>query len=182
MFSAIGRAIRDAATLEHLGGGHGEGCNTRDEGYSNQRRYYHQATMWGFLLCFAATCVATLYDYGLGRLAPYAFLSLPVLLGTAGGVGLLIGPAGLVWVKLHSDTRPLVVRHFGMDYAFLALLFLVSLTGLVLLAVRDTAAMGLTLVIHLGFVLSFLIMLPYSKFVHAVYRSAALLRFAMEDE
>jgi len=177
---AFGSALRDAATLKNLGGGHNEGCNTRDEEFSNQRRYFHQATMYGFLLCFASTCVATIYDYGLGRIAPYPLLSVPVLLGTIGGIGLLVGPAGLLWVKLQSDTRPMLVRHFGMDYAFLASLFLISGTGLVLLAVRETAAMGLALVIHLGCVLALFITMPYSKFVHGVYRFAALLRFGVE--
>jgi len=178
--SAFGSALRDATTLKNLGGGHNDGCNTRDEGFSNQRRYFHHATMWGFLLCFASTCVATVYDYGLGRIAPYGFLSVPVLLGTIGGIGLLFGPSGLLWVKLQSDTRPMLVRHFGMDYAFLASLFFISGTGLVLLAVRETAAMGIALVIHLGCVLAMFVTMPYSKFVHAVYRFAALLRFGLE--
>lgn len=176
--AAVAKASSDAATLKYLDGGHGEGCNTKDEGFSNQRRYYHQFTMWGFLLCFASTSVATIYDYGLGLIAPYPFFSLPVLLGTLGGIGLLIGPAGLLWVKLQSDTRPMLVRHYGMDYAFLALLFMISLTGMLLLGLRETSAMGVMLAIHLGFVLAFFISLPYSKFVHAVYRFAALLRFA----
>jgi len=179
---ALGSALRDVATLRQLDGGHGEGCNTRDDGPSNQRRYFHQFTMWGFVLCFLATCVATFYDYGLGRVAPYEVSSLPVLLGIAGGIGLLVGPAGLTWVKLQTDTRPMVVRHFGMDFAFLALLFFTSLSGMVLLAVRDTSAMGITLVIHLGFVLTFFVTMPYGKFVHGLYRFAALLRFSQENE
>jgi len=179
---AIWGALRDVATLRYLDGGHGEGCNTRDEGSSNQRRYFHQATMWGFVLCFLATCVATVYDYGFDRVAPYPFLSVPVLLGTIGGAGLLVGPAGLTWVKLQSDTRPMAVRYFGMDFAFLALLFFTSLTGLLLLALRETAAMGIALVVHLGFVLAFFITMPYGKFVHGFYRLAALLRFGMEAE
>ena len=56
------------------------------------RRRFHHLTFYGFMLCFAATCVATLYHYALGRAAPYPLASLPVLLGTAGGIGLLIGP------------------------------------------------------------------------------------------
>ncbi len=169
-----------AATLKYLDGGHGDGCSTVDDRASNLRRIYHQFTMWGFLLCFAATCVATVYDYGLGLVAPYPFFSVPVLLGTIGGVGLLIGPVGLVWNKLKSDPRPLQLKHFGMDYAFLGSLFLVSLTGLLLLAFRETSAMGVLLIIHLGFVLGFFLLLPYSKFVHAVYRFAALAKFAGE--
>jgi len=178
--SAIIAALRNVATLKYLDGGHGDGCSSEDERASNARRYFHQLTMWGFLLCFAATCIAAVYDYGLGRTAPYPFLSLPVIVGTVGGSGLLIGPVGLGWVKLRSDQRPMLVRHYGMDYAFLALLFLVSLTGLALLALRETQAMGMLLAIHLGFVLGLFVTLPYSKFVHAIYRLAALIRFAGE--
>jgi citrate/tricarballylate utilization protein len=178
--SVFRAAARDAATLKYLGGGHGEGCNTTDEHFSNARRYFHQFTMFGFLLCFAATCVAALYDYVLGISAPYPLLSLPVILGTIGGAGLLVGPAGLFSVKVRSDSRPMNIMQLGMDYAFLALLFLISLSGLLLLIVRDTSLMGVTLVVHLGFVLGLFVTLPYSKFVHGIYRSAALLRFEAE--
>ena len=179
---AVIGALKSAATLKYLGGGHGDGCNTKDESFSNGRRIYHHFTMWGFLLCFAATCVATVYEYGFGWIAPFSFFSLPVILGTVGGLGLLIGPAGLVWVKLQSDPRPMLVRQFGMDYAFLTLLFFTSLTGLLLLALRGTSAMGVLLAVHLGFVLGFFLVLPYSKFVHAIYRFAALGRYALEED
>ena len=43
----------------------------------------------------------------------------------------------------------------SMDVAFLVLLFSTSLTGLLLLAFRETSAMGTLLVIHLGFVAGF---------------------------
>jgi len=174
-------AIKDVATLKYLGGGHGDGCNTKDESFSNQRRAYHQLMMWGYILCFGATSAAAAYEYGFGWIAPYPFFSLPVLLGTLGGVGLLIGPAGLVWVKLQSDPQPMLVQQFGMDYAFLALLFFISLTGFLLLGLRATSAMGVLLALHLGFVLALFLVLPYSKFVHAVYRFAALIRFGLEE-
>lgn len=174
-------AFTAAATLRHLGGGHGEGCNTQDESFSNLRRYYHQFTMWGFLLCFSATCVATIYEYGFGWMSPFDIFSLPVVLGTVGGVGLLIGPVGLFWIKLKADPAPALERSYGMDYAFLAMLFLISLTGLLLLALRETSAMGILLAVHLGFVLAFFLVLPYSKFVHSVYRFAALVQSAEES-
>ena len=175
------QACRAAATLKHLGGGHGEGCNSGSEAFSNQRRYFHQFTMWGFLLCFAATCVATVYELGFGWMSPFPYFSAPVMLGTVGGVGLLIGPAGLLWVKLRSDPAPMLIRTYGMDYAFLALLFLVSLTGLTLLVLRETPAMGTLLAVHLGFVLAFFLVLPYSKFVHGIYRLLALVQYAQES-
>jgi citrate/tricarballylate utilization protein len=174
-------AVKNVATLKYLGGGHGDGCNTKDDSFSNQRRVYHQLMMWGFILCFAATSVAATYEYVFGWIAPYPFFSAPVLLGTLGGAGLLVGPAGLVWVKLQTDPRPMLTQQFGMDYAFLALLFFISLTGFLLLGLRTTSAMGVLLALHLGFVLALFFVLPYSKFIHAVYRFAALMRFGLEE-
>ncbi len=179
---AVVAALAAAATLKHLGGGHGLGCNTESEQFSNQRRYFHQFTMWGFLLCFAATNVGTLYEYFLDKLSPFPYFSLPVILGTLGGIGLLIGPVGLTWLKLKSDPRPLNKKQYGMDYGFLALLFLVSLTGLALMVFRETRAMGMLFLIHFGFVLALFITLPYGKFVHAIYRLIALIGFHTERE
>lgn len=177
---ALGRALHDIATLRHLGGGQGEGCAYPDEAFSNARRWFHHAMFYGFVLSFAATAVATIYDHVFGWIAPYGWLSAPVILGTLGGIGLLIGPAGLMGLKFLADDAPAAKRLLGMDMAFLALLFLVSLSGLALLAARATPAMGVLLAVHLGFVLTLFALLPYSKFVHGVYRSAALLRYAME--
>ena len=56
------------------------------------------------------------------------------------------------------------------------------MTGLVLLALRATGAMGTLLAVHLGFVLTLFVVMPYSKFVHGIYRAAALLRNAVEQE
>ena len=69
-----------------------------------------------------------------------------------------------------------IIGSFGMDMGLLALLFLVAVTGLALLFFRHTSAMGWLLVIHLGFVLAFFATLPYGKFVHGLYRFAAILR------
>jgi citrate/tricarballylate utilization protein len=68
-----------------------------------------------------------------------------------------------------------------MDIAFLVLLFVTSLTGILLLALRQTAAMGTLLVIHLGMVAGIFITAPYGKFAHVVYRYAALVRYAIEQ-
>jgi len=40
--------------------------------------------------------------------------------------------------------------------------------------------MGTWLALHLGFVLAFFITMPYGKFVHGLYRLAALVRFHIE--
>ena len=178
---ALVRGLHDAATLKNLGGG-GHGCNDVDEGFGQLRRSLHHAMAGGFLLCFAATTLGTVYDYVFGWQSPYAWYSPVVLLGTVGGIGLLIGPAGLAWLKFTADREPSATNLYGTEMALLASLFFVSLTGFALLIFRDTAAMGALLVIHLGFVMGLFLVLPYGKFVHGMYRAAALVRNASETE
>ncbi|WP_309486206.1 tricarballylate utilization 4Fe-4S protein TcuB [Ancylobacter mangrovi] len=173
------QAIKDAGRLRYLDGG-GVGCMNESDKPDDNRRFYHHCTFYGFMLCFAATCVATLYHYLLGREAPYPIYDLPVLLGTAGGVGLLIGPAGLLAAKLRRERILVDEARLGMDVAFLVMLFLTSLTGLALLAFRESAAMGLLLAVHLGVVFALFFTMPYGKFVHGLYRFAALVRYARE--
>ena len=103
------------------------------------------------------------------------------MLGTVGGLVLLFGTGGLLFLKWQMDTAPAAARAFGMDVGFLALLFLTSLTGLLLLMLRETPAMGTLLALHLGVVAGLFLMMPYGKFVHAVYRYAALVRNAIEQ-
>jgi citrate/tricarballylate utilization protein len=180
---APARSIRgatwDVLTLRNLGGG-GHGCNDRNEFFSNARRRWHQCLMYGFALCFASTCAAAAYEHLLGRIAPYPWLSLPVLLGTAGGLGMVIGAAGLCLVKSSRDPAPGAPELQGADYGLLVLMFLTALTGLLLLLLRETSAMGILLAVHLGVIFSFFLVLPFSKFVHGIYRAAALLRHAAE--
>jgi citrate/tricarballylate utilization protein len=173
------QAVRDALTLRYLGGG-GEGCGDAEGRVKDRRRLWHHLTFHGFLLCFAATSVATAYHFALGRIAPYPWYDAPVLLGTLGGIGLLIGPAGLLAEKWRRDPSLRDDARFGMDAAFLAMLFLTSLTGLALMVLRYTAAMPLLLALHLGTVFALFLTLPYSKSVHGLYRFAALLRYARE--
>ena len=172
-------ALWDVLTLKNLGGG-GNGCNDNSEAFSMRRRYLHHAMFYGFLLCFAATTTGFIYHTFLGWPAPYSLISAPVVLGTVGGILMMVGTIGLLAMKFVDDPVPNVRRLLGGDLALLMLLAMIALTGLVLLAVRATGAMGLAMAIHLGFILAFFLVLPYSKMVHGIYRSAALLRRAVE--
>jgi len=171
--------MRDAAGLRYLDGG-GVGCVNEDERPSDRRKIYHHLTFYGFLLCFASTSSATLYHYLLGRAAPYPWWDLPVVLGTIGGIGLLIGPAGLLVEKYKRDPALVDQKRTGMDVAFLLMLFLASLTGMALLVLRETGAMGPLLALHLGVIFALFITMPYGKFVHGIYRYVALVRYARE--
>ena len=177
---AATEATRNALTLRYLDGGHGDGCNDADDRFTLWRRRMHHFTFYGFMLCFVSTSVATLYHYALRWPAPYPMTSLPVVLGTLGGLGLVIGPAGLLWLNIRRHPLHAEPRQQAMDRSFIALLLATSITGLALLFLRDTGAMPLLLAVHLGIVLALFLLLPYGKFVHAAYRCAALLKYAIE--
>ena len=178
--AALAEAARHTLTLKYLDGGHGDGCNEEDDRFTLARRRCHHLTFYGFMLCFASTSVATLYHYAFGWHAPYALSSLPVVLGTAGGVGLLIGPAGLFWLNLKRHALHGDPAQKTMDHGLIALLFFVSLTGLALMLWRDTTAMTALLAVHLGVVMALFLTMPYGKFAHGFYRVAALLKAAIE--
>ncbi len=174
------RALWDVLRLKYLDGG-GYGCNYPDERFSMIRRYFHHAVFYGFLCCLASTTIAAIYDHFLHIPAPYPLFSWPVLSGTIGGIAILAGTIGLLALKLGMDRAPADDQAFAMEVCFILLLHGVSLSGLVLLAFRDTGAMGTLLIIHLGLVTGFFITMPYSKFIHALYRYTALIRFAQEN-
>ncbi len=173
-------ATHDVLRLKYLDGGHGEGCNNEDDAWTLWRRRFHHATFYGFLLCFAATSVATLYHYLAGWAAPYDLPSLPKLLGAAGGISLLVGTAGLFVLNLRRHPQHGDAAQKPMDRGFIALLFFTSLTGLALWLARGTAAMPALLAAHLGVVMALFLTVPYGKFAHGIFRSAALLKWAIE--
>ncbi len=173
------RATGDAFGLRYLAGG-GAGCTYPAAAFSQSRRWLHHLVFYGFLFDLASTTVAGIYTHLLGWVAPYPLLSWPVVLGSIGGVMLLGGTCGLLYLKWRSDGEPAERRMMGLDVAFLVLLLLTSLTGLLLLALRETPAMGSLLAIHLGMVAALFITLPYGKFAHLFYRYAALIRNAIE--
>ncbi len=177
---SIWQATRDAAKLRNLEGG-GMGCMHKSETPSNARRVAHHFTFYGFLLCLASTSTATVMHYLFGVQAPYPWWSPTVILGVLGGIGLILGPIGLLGVKKgsHSALRP--VSGSGMDVAFLVMLLATSVTGLLLLFFRATPAMGILLAIHLGVVFALFLTMPYGKFVHGLYRYVSLVRHAHEQ-
>src|SRR5690606_22002726 len=163
--AAWAEAGGDALRLKYLDGGHGEGCNDEDDRYTQRRRVFHHFTFYGFMLCFAATSELT---------------GLPVILGTLGGIGLVVGPTGLLWLGARRDEQHLEPGQVPMDRGFAALLLATSVSGLALLAWRDTGAMATLLAVHLGIVMAFFLTMPYGKFVHGAYRVAALLKWSFE--
>jgi citrate/tricarballylate utilization protein len=182
MFSwaAFSKASADAFGMRYLKGD-GSGCTYPDEQFGHARRIFHHFTFYGFMLDLASTSVAAIYHNVLHWNSPYAYASLPVVLGSVGGIALMIGTAGLLYLKWKSDRIPSDGTMMQMDVSFILILFLSAFSGMVLLAFRETAAMGTLLAIHLGIIAAFFLMIPYGKLAHVVYRYSALVKNAVEQ-
>lgn len=178
---SLAQATTDVLVLRQMRGG-GPGCTYPDEAPSHARVVSHQLVFYGFILTFISTVLAAFTQEILGVLPPYPIYSPVVLTGTVGGVMQVAGVVRLLQLKLRATTVPASVVMRRLDFAFLLMLLAVNLSGLALLAFRETAAMGLLLVFHLGTVAGLFITMPYSKFVHVVYRYAALVRNRQEEE
>jgi citrate/tricarballylate utilization protein len=85
-----------------------------------------------------------------------------------------------LWLNLTRDPQHGAPAEKTLDRGLIALLFCTSVSGLALLALRDTGAMALLLAVHLGFVMALFLTMPYGKFAHGIFRSAALLKWAIE--
>ena len=177
---AASEATQNVLRMTYLGGGHGQGCNNEDDAFTLARRRAHHLTFYGFMLCFAATSVATVYHYLLGWDAPYDRYSLPKLLGVSGGISLLLGTASLLKLNLRRAPEHGDAAQKPMDLGFIALLFLTSASGLALWLARSTPALPALLALHLGMVMALFATMPYGKFAHGIFRTAALLRYAVE--
>jgi citrate/tricarballylate utilization protein len=174
------QAIRDVLRLRYLDGG-GHGCNYPDDRFRFIRRNFHHAVFYGFWSCFAATTIAFFYDHFLHIQAPYPLLSWPVVLGTLGGLAMMAGAGGLMYLKMKMDREPAATKALGMDMIFMVVLFFTNFSGLMVLFFRETPVMGVLLVVHLGFVLGLFLTVPYGKFIHAVHRYVSLLKNALEQ-
>ena len=182
--AALALALRQAATLHNLRGG-GADCSYPGDEPSGTRRRLHHLIAWGFAACAASTVAAAISQDFAGDPPPYPVLSAPVLFGVAGGAGLVIGCAGLLVLRrtaASSETGtsetperedPALARR---GYALLAALLVLAASGLLTLVLRDTAAFGPVLYVHLVAVAACFAIAPYTKFMHVIYRFLALVR------
>lgn len=177
---SVARALWYALTLRYLRGGGGECYYPTDDRPSASRRWLHTLLVGGFGLCLVSTVAAGILQDILGEDPPYAWLSVPVIAGTLGGIGLLAGCAGLLLLKMRSSSVTSVAEMTVKDYGLLTALAFLALSGLATLLTRATPAFGPVLVIHLGSVILAFASAPYSKFMHVGFRFAALVRDTAE--
>ncbi|GAC1653207.1 MAG: tricarballylate utilization 4Fe-4S protein TcuB [Candidatus Dormibacteraceae bacterium] len=176
---AVALAAGEALTLRWQAGG-GPGCYYPSQrAPSRSRRILHVAMVLGFGSAFAATGLAALFQDVFGWPPPYPLLSAPVLLGSAGGIAMIAGTSGLIYLKLRAEPAGSEPMR-ALDLAFLVLLNLASITGMLLLALRDSSLLGTMLSIHLAVLFGLYLTAPYGKMIHLVYRFGALVKNRME--
>jgi len=150
-------ALVEGVTLRYLQGGAADGCTYPSGRSSYARLWLHMLVFYGFLCALIATIAAFVLQDFLGVLPPYPLLSVPVVLGSVGGVGMIVGSTGLLWLKWRSDRAPADPGTVALDWLFLVSLDVVSITGMLLLMFRETPAMGVLLILHLATVLALFI-------------------------
>ncbi len=149
-----------------------------------RRWFLHASTMWGFLGLLAATII----DYGLA-LAGIKATGTPVpiwypvrLLGTVSGLLLLYGVSMLIVQRYRGVERS--VRHStAADWTFLALVWITGVTGFAIelaLYLPSAPAWGYWLFLfHVAVAMELVLLAPFMKFAHAVYRPVALFFLAL---
>jgi citrate/tricarballylate utilization protein len=94
---------------------------------------------------------------------------------------LLSGTSGFIYLKF-NQRRARQMGQLQLDLTLTTSLWLIALSGLLLLVLRETNAMPALLLVHLGFVFGFFITMPYSKMVHGLFRMLSLTLFYAEAE
>jgi ferredoxin len=149
-----------------------------------RRWFLHGATMWGFLGLLAATIL----DYGLAVVgikatgAPVPIWYPVRLLGTVAGLLLLYGASMLILRRSRGVERS--VRHStAADWTFLALIWITGVSGFAIeiaLYLPSAPAWGYwVFLFHVAVAMELVLLAPFMKFAHAVYRPVALFFLAL---
>ncbi len=106
---------------------------------------------------------------------PFSLLSPWKILANLGGFALLLGCTWMIYDRLEFSDNAGESNYF--DWIFIWTLFLVAVTGFiteVMHFLRLEPHRHVAYFIHLMFVFTVLIYLPYSKFAHVIYRTTAM--------
>jgi ferredoxin len=152
-----------------------------------RRWFVHAMVLWGFLGLLAATVL----DYGLDILGIKATgtpvpIWYPVrLLGTVAGIMLVYGTTVMIVDRLRAS-RSSVARSAAADWTLLALLWITGVTGFVLelaLYLPEPPTWGYWFFLfHVAVAMELVLLAPFMKLAHAVYRPVALFFLALARE
>ena len=141
---------------------------------TNRNRYLaHMALFWGFV----GLAVATTVDFviGLGKVPLYP-IPPQRMLGILSGIAFTAGAGYYLVKRFKKDERHVKLSHLS-DWTFVVLMLLAGVSGLLLTLsmYEDSGVVANSLyAIHLVVVFDLILLAPFTKFAHAVYRPLAI--------
>jgi len=185
-----GRALWSSLGRESLGQARYRAeCETEKDSVAWHRRrwFVHAMVLWGFL----GLLLATILDYGLDILGIKATgtpvpIWYPVrLLGTVAGLMLVYGTSVMILDRARAASSS-VARSATADWTLLALLWITGVTGFGLelaLYLPEPPAWGYWMfLLHVAIAMELVLLAPFMKLAHAVYRPVALFFVALARE
>jgi ferredoxin/nitrate reductase gamma subunit len=185
-----GRALWSALGRESLGQARYRAeCETEKESVTWYRRRWliHAMVLWGFLGLLAATAL----DWGLDILGikttgtPVPIWYPVRLLGTVAGLMLVYGTTVMIIDRLRAASSS-VARSAPADWTLLALLWITGVTGFGLelaLYLPEPPTWGYwVFLLHVAVAMELVLLAPFMKLAHAVYRPVGLFFVALARE
>jgi hypothetical protein len=185
-----GRALWSSIGRESLGQArYRRECETEKDSVAWFRRrwFVHAMVVWGFLGLLAATAL----DWGLDILGIKATgtpvpIWYPVrLLGTVAGLMLVYGTSVMIIDRMRAASSS-VARSATADWTLLALLWITGVTGFVLelaLYLPEPPSWGYWFFLfHVAVAMELVLLAPFMKLAHAVYRPVGLFFVALARE
>jgi ferredoxin len=173
-WGAAREAVKELAVQTRFGDCAAPGSAPKEPWYLSQR-WVHLGIMWGFLGLFTATALDFLFKVP-GSHVPLSYP--PRLLGTASGLVLLYGTTVAMMKRLTHNGGSAFRHSLLSDWLLLGLLWSVALTGFLLeVAVYQPTGSPweyAAFLVHVVLALELLILLPFTKFAHMLYRPLAL--------
>jgi len=185
-----GRALWSSLGRESLGQARYRAeCETEKESVTWYRRRWliHAMVLWGFLGLLAATAL----DWGLDILGikttgtPVPIWYPVRLLGTVAGLMLVYGTTVMIIDRLRAASSS-VARSAPADWTLLALLWITGVTGFGLelaLYLPEPPTWGYwVFLLHVAVAMELVLLAPFMKLAHAVYRPVGLFFVALARE
>ncbi len=142
-----------------------------------RRWFVHYSIMMGM----AGLGLATVLDYLFKTPGSYVPIWYPIrLLGTVAGAFFVYGTTVAILQRLRKPDK--YYAHTGLsDWLFLGFLWPIGITGFILeladyvpLAGGAGVAMGVIFLVHIALAMELILLLPFTKFAHILYRPAAI--------
>lgn len=146
-------------------------------GVSKDRFTSHFLVFYSFVMLGIATAFGVLYIDILHMESPFSFgYGTPVkIFGLIGAIGLLLGVLLVIMNRFKNTEKVGTGSYF--DWLLITMIAVIMASGILSWVTRIAGAAGMAYTvyfIHLVFVLSLFVYLPYSKLAHMFYRSAAI--------